>query len=335
LVLSLAFPPVGLWPVAFVALAPLLWLLGEAQPRRGFVLGLAFGLAFHGATLYWILRFGEMAWVAVTVVSALWVGVFGALAPVLRRRGNPVVSVLAIASAWTVWPLGGFSWGTLGVSQVDNAATVRLGTIAGVWGVTFAVVAVNAAVAQVAAGGQEREGRAGAARVRMAALVGAVAISIAPLALPFATAEGQAIDIATIQVDVREAENQAGVGEDLRVAALNIAQHQLLSQGPPPDLVVWGEGALDPEAAANPEVREIVARVVAQVGTPTDTTRPTSCRSGSTSRSALGWVGSTRSIRCQSTESPGRELSSSRARACRRSARRSASRTPSRRSPGR
>ena len=276
LVLSLAFPPVGLWPVAFVALAPLLWLLGEAQPRRGFVLGLAFGLAFHGATLYWILRFGEMAWVAVTVVSALWVGVFGALAPVLRRRGNPVVSVLAIASAWTVlewlkgmWPLGGFTWGTLGVSQVDNAATVRLGTIAGVWGVTFAVVAVNAAVAQVAAGGQEREGRAGAARVRMAALIGAVAISIAPLALPFATAEGQAIDIATIQVDVREAENQAGVGEDLRVAALNIAQHQLLSQGPPPDLVVWGEGALDPEAAANPEVREIVARVVAQVGTPT------------------------------------------------------------------
>ena len=269
--LSLAFPPAGLWPVAFVALAPLLWLLGEAQPRRGSVLGLVFGLAFHGATLYWILRFGELAWVGVTVVSAMWVGVFGALVPVLRRRGDPVVKVLAIASAWTVlewlkgmWPLGGFSWGTLGVSQVDNAATVRLGTIAGVWGVTFAVVAVNAALAQVAAGGRGRDGRAG-----IVALTGAAAISIAPLALPFASAEGQAIDIATIQVDVREAENRAGVGEDLRVAELNIAQHRHLAQGPLPDLVVWGEGALDPEAAANPEVREVVSRVVAQVGAPT------------------------------------------------------------------
>ena len=41
--------------------APLLWLLAGSGPRRGCVLGLAYGLAFHGATLYWILRFGEIA----------------------------------------------------------------------------------------------------------------------------------------------------------------------------------------------------------------------------------------------------------------------------------
>ncbi|MEX1264201.1 MAG: apolipoprotein N-acyltransferase [Actinomycetota bacterium] len=284
LLLALAFPPTGLWPVAFVALVPLIWLLHTAGPRRGFMLGLVFGLAFHGSTLYWILRFGELAWVAVTIVSALWVGVFGALAPALRRPWRPVVSVLATASAWTVlewlkgmWPLGGFTWGTLGVSQVDNAATVRLGTVAGVWGVTFAVVAVNVALAQMADGGTGRRGRAGrmrrgraaAAQGRIAALVGAAVLAIGPLALPFASAEGQAIDIATIQVDVREAENQTDASEDLRVAELNIAQHKLLAQGPPPDLVVWGEGALDPAAAADPAVREIIARVVAQTGAPT------------------------------------------------------------------
>ena len=156
LALSLTFPPAGLWPVAFVALVPLVWLLVDSGPRRGFLLGLVYGLAFHGATLYWILRFGELAWVAVTVVSALWVGVFGALVPALARRERPAVSVIGIASAWTVmewlkgmWPLGGFTWGTIGVSQVDNVATVRLGTLAGVWGVSFAIVAVNAALAQL------------------------------------------------------------------------------------------------------------------------------------------------------------------------------------------
>ncbi|HJR97206.1 MAG TPA: apolipoprotein N-acyltransferase [Actinomycetota bacterium] len=268
LALSAAFPPIGAWPIAFVALVPLLWLSRE-RPGRGFVLGLAFGLTFHGATLYWILRFGEMAWVSLTLVSALWVAAFGALLPGLRRPGRPVVTVLAVASAWTVlewlkgmWPLGGFTWGTLGISQVDNVATARLGTVAGVWGVTFAVVATNAAIALAF----EREGpsRGGAAALGLAAI-----LVVSPLALPFATAQGQAIDVAAIQIDVREAEDGTSTDEDLRVAELNIEQHRRLVGGPVPDLVVWGEGALDPGAVDDPGVRATVSQVVAAVGAPT------------------------------------------------------------------
>lgn len=268
--LSAAFPPVGAWPVAFVALAPLLWLLADARPRRGFVLGLAYGLAFHGATLYWILRFGELAWVALAIVSALWVAAFGALVPAFRRPGRPVVTMLAIASAWTVlewlkgmWPLGGFTWGTIGVSQVENLATVRLGTIAGVWGVTFAVVAVNAALAGVAGGG------GGGERRTWVAFGAAVFLALAPLALPFAVADGPSIDVATLQIDVREARAGSSTDEDLVVAALTIGQHEQLLDGAAPDLVVWGEGSLDPGAAADPTVRAAVQRVVAAVGAPT------------------------------------------------------------------
>ena len=275
LALSLAFPPAGLWPVAFVAFVPLVWLLVDSGPRRGFLLGLVYGLAFHGATLYWILRFGELAWVAVTVVSALWVGVFGAMAPALARRERPVVSVIGIASAWTVlewlkgmWPLGGFTWGTIGVSQVDNVATVRLGTLAGVWGVSFAVVVVNAALAQLL--DSPARGGVSVRRGRIVALAAATMLTVAPVALPFASAEGEEIDVATIQVDVLEAQNdRSNVREDLLVAELNIAQHERLAAGPAPDLVVWGEGSLDPAAAADPAVRAAVARVVSQVGAPT------------------------------------------------------------------
>jgi len=267
--LSAAFPPVGAWPVAFIALAPLLWLLAESGPRRGSVLGLAYGLAFHGATLYWILRFGEMAWVALTLVSALWVALFGALVPALRRPGRPLITVIGIASAWTVlewckgmWPLGGFTWGTIGVSQVDNLATVRLGTVAGVWGVTFAVVTVNAALAQLVDGGGDRRGRAAVGAV-------AAALALVPLALPFAVAEGQAIDVATLQIDVREARDGSTTDEDRRVAEMNIAQHRRFEAQPRPDLIVWGEGALDPAAAADPELRAVVSDVVAEVAVPT------------------------------------------------------------------
>ena len=62
-------------------MAPLLWLVRRATPRRGFVLGFAFGVAYFGAVLYWILLFGELAWIALVIASALFIGGFGALAP--------------------------------------------------------------------------------------------------------------------------------------------------------------------------------------------------------------------------------------------------------------
>ncbi|MET0801523.1 MAG: hypothetical protein ABWZ53_10180, partial [Actinomycetota bacterium] len=267
--LSLAFPPAGIWPLAFVAAVPLLWLLDDVRPARGFWLGLAFGLAFHGATLYWIWRFGEMAWTALTLLSATWIGLFGLLVPAVRRAGRPAVTVLGTAALWTVlewlkqmWPLGGFGWGVLGVSQADNRFTVRLATVAGVWGVSFAVVAANAVITRAIVDGE------GAVRRTATALL-ALAIVVMPVALPFATADGRSVDVATIQVDVREGEGASGLEEDLIVAGLNLDQHESLAGGERPDLIVWGEGALDPGAAADHATMDAVAGTVADVGAPT------------------------------------------------------------------
>src|SRR5207245_3644803 len=124
---SLAFPPAELWPIAFLALVPFLWTLRDAGPGRGALLGLAFGFGFYGATLYWILLFGQLAWFALTLVSAVSVMVFGALVPLVRHASRPWLSAAGVASLWTVvdrvraaWPVGGFTWGQLGISQVDD-----------------------------------------------------------------------------------------------------------------------------------------------------------------------------------------------------------------------
>ena len=268
LALSLAFPPASLWPVAFVAIAPLLWLLDRSGPWRGALLGFVFGLGCYGATIYWIWRFGELAWVSLTVVMAISLALFGALYPAIRRPGRPVVSAFGAAALWTLfdwlrglWPLGGFTWGSVGISQVDNRATVTLATVAGVFGVTFAVVAVNGLlVAALGARGRRR---------RLVPVALAVAIVLTPVAIPFATATGPEVDVATIQVDVREAAQASSAGEDRGVAGLNIAAHGTLGTDPPPDLIVWGEGALDPAAAADPVVMARVRDVIASVGVPT------------------------------------------------------------------
>ncbi len=269
LLLALAFPPAELWPLALLAIAPLLWLLRAAGPSRGFALGLAFGLAFFGATIYWIFLFGALAWLALTVASALSLSLVGALAPSLIRPGAPLGTAIGLASLWTavdwvrgMWPLGGFTWGAVGISQVDDRALLPLATVAGVWGVTFVVVLVNALLVEAAAGG-------GGAPRRAGRLAFALAVVLAPVALPFSHPDGPSIDVASLQVDVREASGPTAAQEDRQVAQLNVELHASLASGPRPDLVLWGEGALDPAASSDAETVAAVRSVVAEVGAPT------------------------------------------------------------------
>jgi apolipoprotein N-acyltransferase len=268
IILSLAFPPAGWWPLAFLAPVPLLWLLQDARPLRGFGLGIVFGIGFYGATLYWIARFGSMAWIAVTLVSAVTAGLFGLLAPAMRRPGRPLVTAAAWASLWTVidwirgmWPLGGFTWGSLGVSQVTNRVTVRVAVVAGVWGVTFLVIAVSGLLLATLTG------RGGARRRMLPALL-AAALILAPALIPFGRPDGPALRVATIQVDVRRAAAANAANEDIGVAQLNIREHAELASDPP-DLAVWGEGALDPAAASDPATLEAVREAIVSVGAPT------------------------------------------------------------------
>jgi len=57
----------------FVAPIPLLWLVRGSRPGRACLCGFAFGLAYFGALLYWILLFGELGWAALVVASAHWI----------------------------------------------------------------------------------------------------------------------------------------------------------------------------------------------------------------------------------------------------------------------
>jgi len=261
LLFFLAFPPVGAWPLAFLAPVPLLIALHEAPPARGFGLGLLYGAVGFGLSLSWIHLFGTIAWSSLTLLTALSIALFGALSPLVRTTGRPVLSAAGVAALWTaidwvrgLWPLGGFTWGSLGVSQVPNTATVRVAVLAGVWGVTFLVVFVAALLAAAARPGMSLRGRALALGLAAAAVV-------APAAIPFASATGRPLDVAAIQVDFRLGERVSSGAGDVIVTRLNLDLHRRLTNDPP-DLAIWGESALDPESlSVLDEVRTTIARV--------------------------------------------------------------------------
>jgi len=253
----------------FVAPIPLLWLVRGSGPGRAAACGFAFGITYFGALLYWILLFGELGWAALVLMSAGFMAGFGALAPAVWRRDHPLFGTLGLAGLWTVveWirgmvPLGGFGWGQLGSAQVD-APALPLASVGGVWALSFAVVLVSGLLLLA----WERWGSGRRARA-LALAISAVAVAIVPAAVPTPDAEGRAVDVAALQVDVASVQHLVGDEEDLAVARLNIDRHLALAQDPP-DLVVWGEGALDPGVTNDPSAMEEVSDAVASVGAPT------------------------------------------------------------------
>src|SRR5438093_992674 len=221
--------------------------------------------------LYWILLFGALAWLALTTLSATSIALVGAVGPSLLREGRPIRSGIGFASLWTavdwirgMFPLGGFTWGSVGISQVDDRTLLPLATIAGVWGITLVVVVVNVLLFEALTG---RRG----ASVRRAGLgVAALTLILAPFAVPFSEPTGDPLDVAVVQVDVRPPPNTSAVQEDLLVARKNIAlDRTLVGSTPRPDLVLWGEGALDPAASGDPATMVAVQRAIADVGVPT------------------------------------------------------------------
>jgi apolipoprotein N-acyltransferase len=267
--LSISLPPVGFWPVVFLAPIPLLWLVRGSRPGRASLCGFVFGLAYFGALLYWILLFGELGWAALVIMSAGFAAAFGALAPAVWRREHPLLGTLGLAGLWTVieWirgmiPLGGFGWGQLGVTQVD-APALPLASVGGVWALSFSVVVVAGLLLLA----WERWGSGRRARA-FALAIGAVAVAVVPAAIPIPAPNGRALEVATIQVDVASVQDLVGADEDAAVARLNIDRHLELTQDPP-DLVVWGEGALDPGVTGNPLLMSAVSQAIATVGAPT------------------------------------------------------------------
>ncbi|MGL5441658.1 MAG: apolipoprotein N-acyltransferase, partial [[Mycobacterium] stephanolepidis] len=127
LMLCASFPPWGFWWAAFPALSILGLVLWSSRTglRGGLGYGLLFGLAFYVPLLPWTGQLvGAVPWLALSLLCATWVALFGVLAVAVRRLpGWP----LWFAAAWsaTEWgkasvPFGGFPWGRVAFGQGDG-----------------------------------------------------------------------------------------------------------------------------------------------------------------------------------------------------------------------
>ncbi len=164
-----------MWRTVFcwVALLPLLMALtgddAEGRPLRWFqgaVLGYAAGIVWYLGDCYWIYAtmhlyggISKPASAGILILFCLYLGLyhalFGALIAVFRRarfagKTLGVQGALLLSPfAWVAVELAraritGLPWDLLGIAQVDNPLLARLAPIAGAYGLSFVIAAVNA-----------------------------------------------------------------------------------------------------------------------------------------------------------------------------------------------
>jgi apolipoprotein N-acyltransferase len=254
-------------PVAFVALAPLLWAVHGARARRGALLGLIFGLVYFGVLVSWLLPLTRIGWFVLVAGQAGFMALLFAFAAAVWRDESPVRSSLTFGAAWAaiewlrgVWPLGGFTWGGLGYTQHDNPLLLPLASVAGVWGISMVVASVNALLVAAAIRGREEVRTAARVVVVAALLVGA------PVLIPIPSPEGPTVDVAVVQGNVPKfVAVESRIIED-RIVAENHARQHLRLADDPPDLAVWPENAIDRDPTRDPELRPLVAEPIRAVG---------------------------------------------------------------------
>jgi len=142
--LFLAEPPFGLWPLAFVALIPLVHAARKTKQYRHAVLGgLLGGAVFFFPSLFWLTSVTYIGWTALALYCAVYVMIFAAFA---RFTSN----VLALAAGWTflefirgVVAFTGFPWLLLSHSQYRFAVFTQILDIAGAYAVSGIIVAIN------------------------------------------------------------------------------------------------------------------------------------------------------------------------------------------------
>ncbi len=162
LLVASLFPPFQFEVLAWIALVPLLWVLEGKKPHEAFMLGLVSGLVSFGIIIWWVkismATYGglpaSLAWL-ITAVLALYLALYPALFAFFMVRihaGGSVLTFLLAAPLWVslellrAYFMTGFPWALLGYSQYRYLHVIQIADLVGVYGVSFFIVFVNAAI---------------------------------------------------------------------------------------------------------------------------------------------------------------------------------------------
>ena len=282
LLLLLAFPDFDLWPLAWVALVPVLYRIARS-PRAApsFVSGWIVGTLFFYASCHWLtypmIRYAgfpaPLAYVLLLPAAAaggFFPGLFAlGLARLCARLGAGALFLappLWAACEWARLGAIGQLWNAVGYSQAFRPALIQAARFGGVYAVSFLVVALNAALAYALL---KRSPRAALASVSVVSLV-ALSLFAADLGPAPGTERAASAVVVAVQPNVIP-DFERGESEydalrrrhfELSDAALGELDESGAVGDETPRVVVWPESPMTFSDGRDRRFREEVARFV-------------------------------------------------------------------------
>lgn len=145
-----AFPPWEWIGLAWIAPGLLMLVLSQTPPREGFFYGWLFGWLYMSSLLTFILPYGFLPWILLSLIMGLYYAVFGFVGSVLRTA-DPLGRVPALAGAWLLLEyvrghMGSFAltFGHLAYSQATELPFIQLASVFGHYGVSFLMALLSA-----------------------------------------------------------------------------------------------------------------------------------------------------------------------------------------------
>lgn len=261
--LSLAFPEPGLWWLGWIGLAPVIAIIAFSPNRREALTRSWFaGVGYLTALHYWVIPYtGVFTVVLSAFVGLFWLPIGLACWWALGRDSTHQrrLAVVVIPSVWVVmeavrsWEYLGGTWGLLGLSQWQTGPILQGAALGGVWLLSFAMVASNAALASSVLPGRSR-------RERLGQLV--IVLAIPALLAGYGAMRPEAPSEGTLIVGGV----QPGVFEDRADRFDAHAEETLEMKTGELDFVVWGQTSVAYDPGAEPDVDERLQSVARAIG---------------------------------------------------------------------
>jgi apolipoprotein N-acyltransferase len=281
--LALAFPAYNLSAIAYFGLMPMLFELLRRKPVGAFFSAYLFGILYFALVFTWM--FTVPKYVAIhhaflAFYLGLYIGTFGlAFNLIARAYGGPV----ALLTAPAIWVMSEFVRANMGFlshpgaflahSQYQNIRLIQFAAITGVYGISFAIVLVNAALVSVILNWVPNDMfKSSQSNIRTSGRSAAVVVTICCTVILIMLAYGNSVvrtplqgpeyQVALIQANIEQERKwdpkyARSIMKAYKEMTLQAAVHA-------PDLIIWPEAATPGAITQNKRLLKYVSDIAGE-----------------------------------------------------------------------
>jgi apolipoprotein N-acyltransferase len=279
------FPPFEFSFLAWIALVPLLLVLNHARHLQSFFSGFITGIILCGLHVYWLNMvpgFPLPAYLAIIFYVSSFFAIFSFLFAIVIHR-TIIPRVIAASFLWVAieylrsnLSFLAVPWVLLGQSQYQNIPLIQMASLTSVYGISFVIVFVNAAVAEgiiwITGSLRRTAGRQASLSVAGASLI--VAFVLVVSAYLWGTYQVKSLTAQTASV-LKTSLIQGNIPQHKKwntEEKKNILDHYnnltIEASKEKPDLIVWPETATPGSLKEDEHVNLSVGKIVRATGIP-------------------------------------------------------------------